>query len=115
VVRAAAVRSLGVAALERINQADRRPVSLQHHLSAKRLLPAFAAGGLVGSSTMGGVALSASLQPVRSRADSAVAGGITLNMVANVPAGASRNEVLQAMQQARREAVAEIENRMRRR
>lgn len=35
-------------------------------------------------------------------------------MVANVPAGASRNDVLQAMRQARAEAVAEIEDRMRR-
>lgn len=70
----------------------------------------FAAGGAFA----GASALSAGAARMAPAVAAGVGGGITLNMVANVPAGASRNEVLQAMQQARRDAVAEVESRMRR-
>lgn len=76
----------------------------------------FAAGGVLGGT--GGLGAAVPAVAMQGAAGFArrdgVDGSLTLNMVANVPAGASRNDVLQAMRQARAEAVAEIEDRMRR-
>ncbi len=83
VIRAAAVKKLGAGLLDRLNHADR--------------VPAFASGGLVGSS--GPRMLAADAVPGR-------AGGASITQNITVQGGATAQDVQAAMRQAKAEALA---------